>query len=167
MLRGALLGLVLVANAASAEAQRMRTTPPCPAERAIYTMPESTAQLRLMRPAHPVNGFSNLAIRVEAEGHVLWFGFVSSNGYGRDFIVYINDPTAPDAQDPLEIANAPEGDEVGVFDGQMNYLAIPRAGQEAPNYIFAPGIGPRFWYDLSDRTRVPVGMWRLTECAQP
>lgn len=166
LLRGAVLGLMLAASASTASAQqRLSVTPPCPAERAIYTIPDSEARLRLMRPTHGVNAFSDLALRVEAAGHVLWFGFVSSNGYGRDFIVYINDPTAPDGESPYEVARAPEGDEVGVFDSDMSYRAIPRADEPAPIYIYAPGIGPRFWYDLPERTHVPVGMWRLTECA--
>jgi len=137
----------------------------CVAERAVYSLPESDAELRLIKTPHSVNAFSDLTVRVTADEQVFWFAFVNSNGYGRSFLGYIADPTAPDAEDPLEIEDAQGDNDLGLFDTQMNYLDTPQSGDPAPHYLYAPGIGVRFWYDASNRTLIPIGMWRLTSCA--
>lgn len=137
----------------------------CPAERAVYSIPESDAELRLLETPHSVNAFSDLAVRVTADGQVFWFSFVNSNGYGRSFLGYIRDPTAPDAEDPLEIEEAQGDNDLGLFDADMKYMDTPQSGTPAPQYLYAPGIGVRFWYDAPNRTLVPIGMWRLSACA--
>ncbi len=136
----------------------------CPAERALYASPDGVAALRLVKTPHPVNAFSDLAIRVEARGHVFWFSFVQSMGFGRVFLGEIADPA-------IEDAPAPEGDgnndDLVVLDADLRNLSIPQSGEPAPDYIIAPAIGARFWYDLIDRPSIAAGPWRRIGCAAP
>lgn len=143
-----------------------RLRPDCPAERAIYAIEGSAAELRIVKPPFPASAASDLAIRVQAGEDVLWFSILESNGYGARYLGYISDPTAPDAADPHDAEGESGGREFGLFDADMNaILNTPQAGDPAPAFLYAPGVGQRFWYDRAGRQPIPNGMWRRVTCA--
>lgn len=146
----------------------------CPAERAIYRLRDAPgAALRIFKPPHPQNAYSDLAAIVDFEGERYWFAFSASMGYSRNYVGRTHDMieaarregSGEDANDPPPQAPEFEGSEISFFDADYDVSErIPQLGDPAPAYIYASGIGSAIWYSVP-RRQLPIQMWDLAECA--
>lgn len=165
--------LLLAALALSACATAPAAAPRCAAETAIYTLRgQPDAMLRLVRTPHPQNAYSELAARVDFEGEVYWFAFVSSLGYSRNYVGRMDDPFEAARRDDAgkdadEEHPEPEynGSELHSFDAAYNLIeGVPQAGEPAPAHLVATGIASAIWYSLP-RRQLPRSVWDLASCA--
>ncbi len=147
----------------------------CPAEQAIYRLrDEPGAALRIFKPPHPQNAYSDLAVIVDFEGERYWFAFSASMGYSRNYVGRTADmieaarraDNGEDANDPPPQAPEFEGSEISFFDANYNVTErLPQLGAAAPAHIYASGIGSAIWYSIP-RRQLPIQMWDLAECAE-
>lgn len=168
------LGVVAQANAAE---------PPCPAERAIYTLKSQPAFTAGFIPAeHYASMASDLYFRVTSPQRTYWFTFSISNGYGGISLGPVGDPYVAADGDPN---NGP----VDLDAGELNYPYMriypmtedwavldmpPSKGDQAPDVMFAPELGTVLWYAAAaistDKTamRDPMnrGVFQLSGCLE-
>ncbi len=144
----------------------------CIAEQALYRIRGADATLRFVQTPHPLNAYSELAVRVDYEGETYWFSYSASMGFSRHYIGQTEDPFEAAAREEAETADseppapAAESDsnELVLFDANYDVIeALPQKGGPAPAHVVATGISSDIWYSLPRRV-LPKAMWDFSAC---
>jgi hypothetical protein len=145
-------GLIFfVCNLAAGTAQAA-----CPAGLAVYShMEDGQFSAAFSKMAQP-KAWSDLQFSINTPTTHHDYEFTESNGYAVQYMVPL----------PEEREGTTRDISVTFFDGKMRALGLPQSDTAAPAYIFAPQVGSVIYYGYEPREFMPVGMFKLSGCAE-
>lgn len=120
---------------------------------------------------------SQLYFRLRTPQRAWWFTFSAAQGYGGLTLWPVSDPTTPGAaaDGPRELETNDQEPPIGIHPLRRNFEVLeqaPQLGAEAPEVLFAPGLGAALWYrpeqlagdSQARREWMPRGVFEQVAC---
>jgi hypothetical protein len=129
----------------------------CPADLAVYShMERGDVSASLSKMQSP-KSWSDIQFSINTPSKSYDYEFTASNGYSMQYLVPLPEVAEDDESEGLSVT---------FFDEKLKVLELPQSGQPAPAYIFAPKVGAVIYYGSETQEFVPIGMWKLSGCAE-
>lgn len=126
----------------------------CTAEKAVYQhLEDKNFSISFSKQKDP-KAWSDILASLQVPNRKLDFEFTASNGYEVISMVLLS--KGIDQSQSISI---------GFLDKNLKSLGLPSSGEAAPEYLYAPELGPWLWYaGLEPREYIPPGLWKLEKC---
>jgi hypothetical protein len=131
----------------------------CPAGMAVYSLKGSETFSASLSPVAQPKAWSDVQFSINTPSRAHSFELTESNGYAVQYLLPLKPDGTLDEETGRDIS-------VTFFDEALNVLPLPQSAKPAPTYIFAPQIGSVIYYGYEPRELLPLGMWKLSGCAE-